>query len=156
MQQLSSRLTIFTKHVLPWILLTLYLLLPLILAAAGQIPVNGGFAVAAVGLMMLAGPICFFVFRFMFRKVVDEVWLDADSLVIRNAGREYRVPLRNCINVSCSSHTSPPLITVTLREPCESGDELVFAAPIFLNPFAIHPVAKTLIGRIDDARPTAR
>jgi hypothetical protein len=100
----------------------------------------------------LMGAFGFFIMKQLVFDLVDELWDDGDALVVKNKGREERIALKNIINVSHSSFTNPPRITLTLREPCAFGRDITFSPPTKLLPFARHPIASELIERIDATR----
>src|SRR5262245_10234210 len=50
--------------------------------------------------------------RMLVFDLVDEVWDDGDSLVVRNRGIEERILLKDIVNVSSTSFTNPPRATL--------------------------------------------
>jgi hypothetical protein len=84
--------------------------------------------------------------------LVDEVWDDGNSLLVKNRGQEQRIPLSDIRNVSYSPYMNPPRITLSLRRPTVFGDQITFSAPLRFVPFATSPVIDDLINRIDTAR----
>jgi hypothetical protein len=92
------------------------------------------------------------IMRKLVFDLVDEVWDDGTSLIIRNRGEEDRVPLSNIMNVSYSPLINPPRVTLTLRQPSNFGSEISFSAPVRFVPFAKSPVIEDLILRVDAAR----
>jgi hypothetical protein len=115
--------------------------------------------------VFLVGPVIMGVFGFFLMKrlvwdLMDEVF-DADEfLVIRNRGKEYKLPLADIMNVSASIATNPPRITLRLAKDCElgpAGTDVAFCPerPFSLNPFAKNPTAEDLIVRVDRARRTS-
>jgi len=102
-------------------------------------------------------PVLMAVFGYILMKklifdLVDEVWDDGTSLIIRNRGEEDRVALSNIMNVSYSPLINPPRVTLTLRQPSTFGAEISFSAPVRFVPFAKSPVIEDLILRVDAAR----
>jgi hypothetical protein len=102
-------------------------------------------------------PVLMAVFGYILMKklifdLVDEVWDDGSSLIIRNRGEEDRVALSNIMNVSYSPLINPPRVTLTLRQPSNFGNEISFSAPVRFIPFAKSPLIEDLIRRIDAAR----
>jgi hypothetical protein len=98
---------------------------------------------------VMAG-IGYFVYMRFVRRVVDEVWDDGDSLLIRNANIQERVPFSNIMNVNSSEMANPPRITLRLRKPCQLGREIVFFAPRRWWPFSRHPLVNELIERANE------
>jgi hypothetical protein len=59
------------------------------------------------------------------------------------------------MNVSSTTFTNPPRVTLTLRTPSRFGKEITFSPPASMNPFNAFkksPVVDELIQRVDDAR----
>jgi hypothetical protein len=100
----------------------------------------------------------FVVMRKLVWDLVDEVFDGGDFLLVRNAGKEERVALSNIMNVSASTVTNPPRVTLRLSTPGRFGNEIVFSPikPISLNPFARNKIAEDLIVRVDQARRGSR
>ena len=154
MKRISSTRTMFHKRVFPVIwfgFLGLFVALTLTMGS-----VRGG------AVMFAATPCAMAVFGFFLMKrlvwdLVDEVHDGGDFLVVRNRGRETRVPLADIMNVSSTMGMNPPRITLRLtggsaRGPL--GPEFAFSPekPFTFNPFARIPVAEDLIERVDRAR----
>ena len=101
----------------------------------------------------------YMLFRRMLFDLVDEVWDDGDALVVKNAGVEERVPLRNIINIGYSLLTNPERVTLTLRDAGALGEEITFmplARPFSFRWLSRNPVIDELIGRVDQARRRAQ
>lgn len=151
MRRISSRLTFYYKRILPLIwfgFLVLFVTIPLYRSAlAGEPP----------PLMLFVMPIVMFVVGYFIMKklvfdLVDEVWDDGDSLLIKNRGEEQRVAFSDVKNVSYSPFINPPRVTLSLRRPTVFGDEITFNAPTRFVPFSASPIIKDLIDRIDLVR----
>ena len=80
------------------------------------------------------------------------MWDDGDASVVKNAGVEDRVPLKNIMNVGFSMMTSPQRVTLTLREPGRFGKEVTFCPLLRFALFARSPIINELIERVDAAR----
>ncbi len=123
--------------------------------AAGAAIAKRDFAAAAPAIVV---PLVMAVFGFVLMKflvfdLVDEVWDEGDSLIIRNGRRTIDVQLTEIINVNYSTATNPPRVTLMLREPSELGSEISFMPPTRAwLPFSAPPIARELILRIDAAR----
>jgi hypothetical protein len=89
--------------------------------------------------------------KFVF-DLVDEVWDVGDALIIKNGGREERIALSDIMNVSYTTVSNPPRVTLTLRGPSDGGREISFCPPVRFVPFAKSPIIGELIERIDSAR----
>ena len=84
--------------------------------------------------------------------LMDEVWDDGSSLIVRNKGKEVCVRYADIRNVSYSPFMNPPHVTLSVRRETEFGSELTFSAPICLVPLRKHRDIAELIDRIDQAR----
>jgi len=154
MTKISSRQTFFLKKVLPvlWYgALCAFVGIALASGAIGKDPIF----FAAPALMAVVG---FFVMRKMIWGLMDEVYDCGDSLLVRNRGEQESIPLASIMNVSASTATNPPRITLRLAKPGKFGNEIVFTptAPFTFNPFAKNPVAEDLMVRVDEARSKRR
>ena len=73
---------------------------------------------------------------------------------MKNGGEEDTIALSNIMNVSVSTLTNRPRITLRLVQPRRFGGGIVFS-PIMkltLNPFGRNAVGEDLIVRVDRAR----
>jgi hypothetical protein len=107
----------------------------------------------------LFGPIIMAVFGYVLMKnlifdLVDEVYDEGDFLLVRKGREEERVALSNIMNVSASTLTNPPRITLRLVTPGKFGTEIAFSPErqFSFNPFVRNQVAEDLIVRVDQAR----
>jgi len=107
------------------------------------------FIIAPLAVMIIAA---FVVFKKLLFDLVDEVCDDGDALVVRNKHQEERIPLSQIINVSDSFLTSPPRITLTMREATRFGKNITFMPPVRVFSFSRNPMVSDLIERIDQAR----
>jgi hypothetical protein len=145
-------MTFFNKRVFPvfWFgLLILFIGVPLVLSLARNTapPPPPFFIVPAI--MIAAG---YFVMKRLVFVLVDEVWEDDNSLLIRNRGEEERVAFSDIKNVSYSPFVNPPRVTLSLRRSSVFGDDITFNAPIRFVPFSRSPIVLDLIDRVDRAR----
>ena len=150
MKRISSKMTFFYKRVFPVLWFGA-------LAAAFISPLSSGaFAtdpmiivilcvVVVVGLVAMR--------RFIWR-LADEVFDNGQSLLVRYRGYEEHVALSNIMNVSVSSLTRPPRVTLRLIAPAHFGSEVAFVpkSRFTLNPFAKNAVGEELISRVYQAR----
>jgi hypothetical protein len=151
MRLVSSKMTFFNKRVFPAIwfgFLAVFIGIALFSGAGRD---------AASPLPFLIGPAIMIVFGYVIMKklifdMVDEVWDDGDTLVVKNRGQEQRIALSDIKNVSYSPFINPPRVTLSLRRPTVFGDEITFGAPVRLVPFSKSPVIADLIERVDLAR----
>jgi hypothetical protein len=154
MKRISSSWTFFYKRVFPamWFgFLLLFIMLPLFglfgFPHSGRAPPVALFIVPVV--MMIFG---YFVMRKLVFDLVDQVWDDGDSLLVRNRGEEQRVALADIKNVSYTQFMNPPRVVLSLRRTTAFGDQIAFCAPLRFMLFSSSPVISDLIDRIDAAR----
>ena len=151
MRRISSKMTFFYKRIFPafWFgFLILLIAVPLLVGGAQNGPPLFPFLIV---------PLVMFGFGYFFMKklifdLVDEVWDDGETLLIKDGGQEQRVDLRDIKNVSYSTVINPPRVTLSLRHPTTFGDQIAFVAPVRLVPFTTSPVIDDLIDRVDRAR----
>jgi hypothetical protein len=150
MRRISSGMTFANKRVFPAIwfgFLILFIAVPLVSSAGRNAP----------PLPFFIGPVIMMIFGYFIMKklvfdLVDEVWDDGDSLLIKNRGEQQRLALSDIKNVSYSPYMNPPRVTLSLRRPTVFGDETTFSAPMRIVPFSKSPMVADLIDRIDLAR----
>jgi len=108
------------------------------------------FIVVPIGMMIFG----YFLFKKLTFDLVDEAWDAGEYLVLKNKGIEEMVRLENIMNVSASTFTNPPRVTLMLRTPSRLGNEITFSppTPFTLNPFKKNPIIDELIQRVDRAR----
>jgi hypothetical protein len=155
MRRVSSKATLYYKRIFPILFfgfLFLVTLGPELMAMLTESK-----AARPPPLLFLIFPAALAAFAYVIMKrlvfdLVDEVWDDGDSLIVRNAGREERIALTDIRNVSYSVLTNPPRVTLSLRQPTNFGSEVTFCAPLRLIPFSTSPIINDLIDRIDAKR----
>ena len=153
MKRISSKRTFFYKRVFPVLWFGFLAFFVLVSSMAGR-------RTHAAPIPMLIVPVVMAVFGYMlFRRLifdlVDEVWDDGDELVVKNAGVEERVPLRNIVNIGYSLLTNPERVTLTLREVGPFGKEVTFVPlrrPFSFRWLSRNPIIDELIERVDQAR----
>ncbi len=112
----------------------------------------------AVGvLLLLAAAIGgYFLFRRQMKNLMDEIFDDGDALVVRDAGKEERIPFSEIMNVNAVQG----FISLRLGHPRRFGDEIAFSLKqqrwFISNPFARDPLVESLIVRVDQARSMQR
>jgi hypothetical protein len=153
MRRLSSSFTFFYKRVFPifWFGFVLVFLLVTLVNPGPHGSQALPFLVVPV-LMLVIG---FVVMRKLVFDLVDEVWLDGDSLLVKNRQQEARIALADVINVNCTVLTNPRRITLRLRTDSRFGRDVTFMpnSPRGLfTAFRSDPVADELIQRADAAR----
>jgi hypothetical protein len=151
MPRISSSLTFFYKWVFPigWFGGVLFFMAAVAIGGlrSGQYPPAPLLVLPAVMLAFGYG-----IMRMLVFDLVDEVLDAGDALIVRNRGREERIPLAEIVNVNYSVWVNPPRATLMLRNPGMFGSRVSFCTPFRLVPFATSPVIDDLIQRIDAAR----
>ena len=158
MQRLSSSKTFFYKRIFPvmWFgFIAVFALIWIFDNGAARAAADPGqwmglfvpFVMCIVGGLLLK--------RLIF-NLSDEVWLEGDTLVVKNRGESTRLALGEVINVNSTTMTNPPRITLTLRtESSRLGSEVNFIPAGMRGPFSAfkaNPIATDLIRRIDALR----
>jgi hypothetical protein len=149
MQKISSGNTMFFKRIFPAIWFGFLAFFVLTAIAGGAMKRDLFFLVIP---MVMAG-FGYFFMRKMLWDLADEVFEDGDTLLVKQGDDQERIPLSNIMNVSVMN-SSPPRITLRLRNPSRFGNEIAFAAKraFTFNPFAKNEVAENLILRVEQAR----
>jgi len=157
MQRLSSSMTFFHKRLLPVIWFGFLAVWTFMWfggpAQALQTPQPERWmgVVVPVFMCVVGG----FFFKRLVLSLVDEVWLDGDTLVVKSRGESTRLALSEVINVNSVPMMNPPRITLTLRtESSRLGREVSFipAGVRVFAAFRSNPIADDLIRRIDALR----
>lgn len=101
--------------------------------------------------MAIAG---FLVMKRFVWDLADEVYDCGDYLLIRNRGEQDNVLLSNIMNVSASTFTNPPRLTLRLVNPGKFGRDISFSPvrQFTMNPFAKNEIYEDLVVRVDRAR----
>ena len=152
MHLISSSFTFFHKRIFPVIWFG-FISIFLFGLSAGVINDGKGYGILLIPLGMTV--FGFFIMKKFVWNLVDEVWDDGDSLIVKNKRREARIELLNIININHTKFTNPESITLTLRTPCEFGKIVKFSPPIRMFQFSEHPLVTELIERIDQKRQNA-
>ncbi len=96
----------------------------------------------------------YFLMKRLIFDLVDAVWDDGQTLVVKNGSRTERIALADIKNVNYSPFLNPPRVTLSLRRQTTFGDQIAFCAPVRLIPLTSSPVISDLIDRVDQARST--
>jgi hypothetical protein len=150
MTRISSKMTRFYKYAFPviWLGFLAFIVAAVVGAgAAAKAPI----ALIIPCLMALVGTV---IYRRLVWDLVDSVLDGGDYLLVKNRGVEERIPLANIMNISASTITNPPRITVRLVSPGLLGSEIAFSPikPFSINPFARNAIADDLILRVHNAK----
>jgi hypothetical protein len=92
-------------------------------------------------------------FLIRYSRMLKEVWLYNDQLIVSDYNTEEMVPLRQVTEVKETRFWNPQLIKLRLRRAGRWGDRIVFIAPIrFQFVFMNHPLAGELRSLVSEAR----
>lgn len=147
-------MTFFYKRIFPVIwfgfltLLFLVSAVPLLLGGARHGPPP--YPLLVVPLIMIG--FGYFIMSKLVFDLVDEVWEDGDSLVVKNRGQEDHIAFGNIKNIDYAELINPPRVTIVTRTPTTFGDKIVFVAPARFFPWLRSPLIDDLIDRVDQAR----
>jgi hypothetical protein len=151
---ISSQMTFFHKRVFPVIWFGFIGISALVTVSARQTPRGPGL-VPLLPLLCMAG-VGFVLMKKLVFDLVDEVWDEGSSLLIKNKGYEVRVALAEIMNISHTRFVNPPRVTLSLRHSSSLGAEISFLPPMKFIHFARSPLVDDLIRRVDAARLGAR
>ena len=151
MRRISSKWTFFYKRISPVIFFG-FLVVFIGIALLANLRSNSALDNIPFLIVAIVMTVVFFISKKLIFDLVDEVWEDGETLVVRNSGQEQRIALADIKNVNYSPLISPPRVTVSLRRPTVFGDEVTFCAPVRMVPLAPSPVINDLIERVDRAR----
>src|SRR3984885_16287749 len=85
-----------------------------------------------------------FIMKKLVFDLVDEVWEDGDSLVVKNRGQEEHISLSDIKNVSYAPLINPPRVTLAARVPTIFGSQITFMPPMRFVPFTTSPIIHDL------------
>jgi hypothetical protein len=94
----------------------------------------------------------YFLLRALVFDLMDEVWDEGTTLLVRNKNKEERIYFKNIKNISYSVMTSPNRLTLSLRTPCQFGNEVSFSPPTSWVPFRKNEDIIELIDKVDKLR----
>jgi hypothetical protein len=156
MRRISSGLTFYYKRVFP----VIWFGGAAVIAGFGAYAAIANPSAKGFGPFWIVMPIILFLgYRFLKKFVfdlVDEVWDDGDSLLVKNQGQEERIPLGDIKNVNYASTMNPPRVVLSVRRKTLLGEQIAFCAPVYLVPFSSSPVINKLIERVAAAREKQR
>jgi hypothetical protein len=147
MQRISSRMTFLEKYALPLVVLGFLLLFIAPALASGEFPL---FAFVVLPVLLVAAYASWGA-----SGIMDEVWDAGDALIVRNLGREDRIPLTSIMNVDYSPFMPPRRVTLKLRTPSIFGASVAFVPPVGLR-MTRRPQIEDVIRRVDAANMHAR
>lgn len=154
MKKISSSWTGFIKNVLPPVWFGVLGLVAFVGFTRGPTAEFRAIALIAPCVLAVFGLV---VMKKVVWSLVDEVYDCGDFLLVKDRGKEHRIPLADIMNVDGAFAANSPRITLRLMDGSAStslGAEVAFAPPIHLtlSPLAKHPLAENLIVRVNQAR----
>ncbi len=150
MRRISSRMTFFYKWIFPVIWFGFLILVVGIGVFGSQRSAPLPFLIVPLAMMGFG----YFLMKRLIFDLVDEVWDDGQTLIVKNGDQTERVALADIKNVNYSPFLNPPRVTLSLRGQTTFGDQITFCAPVRLIPLTTSPVISDLIDRVDQARTT--
>jgi hypothetical protein len=152
MRRISSSWTFYYKRAFPAAWCSgLFLIGAIGAYAAATRPMGKGFWPFFIVLPVMLVLGLRFMKKFVF-DLVDEVWDDGNSLLVKNGGQSERIALHDISNVNYTTTMNPPRVVLSLRRPTLFGKQIAFSAPVYLLPFTRSSAIDDLIERIDRAR----
>ena len=150
MTKISSGMTFFHKRIFPALWFGFLALFVATGLASGAVQRSWMFLVVPIFMAVFG----YFLFKRLAWVLADEVHDCGDFLFVKSGTVEERVYLSNIMNVSVTTFANPPLVTLRLVTPVQSGSEITFspAAGFTLNPFAKNKIAEDLMVRAHRAR----
>ena len=151
MRRISSRTTFFLKRVFPviWFGMLAFITVVALDAMTGT---NHYQPLVFIWLLIMA-ILGYLIMKKLIFDLVDEVWDNGDELLVKNSHKVVRVPLSDIVNISYAGYTSPPRVTLSLRQPCRFGKQITFCPQgIHVFPFSSNPVANELRERVGALR----
>lgn len=127
MKKLSSDKTFLHKTVYPVFMLAIALVMLGILV--GYMFREQQFSLLVVGFIGLAMVYVYTEYRKRAVGLVDEVWDDGDSLLVKNGDQQERIAIANIAKIKYGGIGNSHFVLLTLHEPCVFGNELRFVPP---------------------------
>jgi hypothetical protein len=151
MVRLSSRWTFFYKRVFPVVWFGFLAVFFSTAFINNPRPDPSGLLLIVAFMLCMTG-VGYFVMRRLVLDLVDAVWDDGASLVVKNWRKEERVALSDILSVGYVGFSNPARVTLHLRQSSRFGEEIAFMAPMRLFPFRTPPEVRELMLRVDSAR----
>lgn len=150
MRRISSRMTFFYKWIFPVVWFGFLAVFVGIALFGSRRPSPFPFLIAPIAMLGFG----YFLMKKLIFDLVDEVWDDGRTLVVKNGSQTDRIPLADIKNVNYSPFLNPPRVTLSLRRQTAFGDQITFCAPVRFVPLTASPVISDLIDRVDRERST--
>ena len=151
MKKISSRSTFFYKRILPAVWFGSFGIL-LIVFIFGNLS-KGQFYVAFFILPIVMAILGYFLMRAFIFDLMDEVWDEGNSLLVRNKNKVERIDFKNIKNIGYTFLIYPNRVTLSLRIPSQFGSEVSFS-PLISSwmPFRKNKDIDELIDKVDKLR----
>ena len=139
MQQISSRLTIFHKFILP-----AWFGIGLIQMVLWENPRR--FDPNMPPYFTLIIVVAFLAWSLWLGSPLKKLSIFGDKLYVSNYRREIAIPISEIINVRGNILTDPQRITIYLRNPTEFGSKIIFVAKYrWFGRWSTHPIVEELL-----------
>jgi hypothetical protein len=148
MRRISSGGTWFSKWIIPIIFLGLFAVF--LSKSIFDHPLSNWAGLQSLLTLIVVMVIFFFIWKKSIFDLVDEVWEDDDTLIVKNRGQQQRIDLADIKNINYNQSSKSPRVTLSLRRPTIFGDQISFVpiGPMLGGP---SPVINELIDRVDAA-----
>ena len=146
MIKISSQSTYFNKRILPILSLAFFVAFtaPFIFQTlTGDIPRDK--AVFVFIFIFFGGVAGLFLYLYLFHPLLDEVYYDNKSLLVKNGKTELVIPFDEVQDIAYSANSRPPRVIITLYEFNQFGIELYFLPPTSLFPLEKTPEVEDLL-----------
>ncbi len=154
MTRLNSRATFINKRAFPVVWfggILLFTAIAISIVVVEQTVASLVFCLAFLPFGAIFAGFGYVVMRWLILGLADEVWDDGDALVVRDRGREERIPLAEIANVDYAGYCNPPRVTLHLRRPSALGGKVAFIPRLRLLPFRMPLEIRELMARVDAA-----
>ena len=140
MQQISSRLTLFHKFILPlWFVLGL---IDVLFGWSGTLYADPNMPVTVLPYILLG----FCIWSFWLGWPLKKVSIVGDKLYVSNFRKEIAVPITEIVNVRGNILTDPQRVTIYLRNETEFGSKIIFIAKYrWFASWSKHPIVNELL-----------
>ena len=141
-----SRTSFILKRLLPFFIIGILLLMPLIAL------IEGRFSILVIVIPALIIAFTLFIMRKLVWELADEVYDAGEFLLVRRGGDEQKIYFSDIVNINYQGFTSPSRISVLCRTPGAFGNEVVFSGPLSFNPLNTPKLVQDLVERADRTR----
>ena len=154
MKKISSGLTFFYKRVFPiaWLgFIVIYEFVVLGCLFMNKMPMEKGIIFMVLPLLMFIAGLCFF--SKLFWNLMDEVYYDEMSLLIKNGNESICIPFCEIKEINYKN-SRPPRIEVILNKKTVMGNALYFVPPVRIIAFSKHPDIEAFFEKLRNSNVT--